>query len=238
MRTWAVIPAAGSGSRMAADTPKQYLTLLGRPVLAHTLARIAALPGLEAVVVALAPEDRHWSALAADRPTGALALHHCPGGADRYQSVINALAALEGRAGDADLVLVHDAVRPCVQPADMQHLLEAARASEWGALLATPVTDTLKEADARQRVRATRPREGLWSALTPQVFPFALLRQSLERARAAGEAVTDESAAIERAGGHPRLVAGRRDNLKITWPEDLAQAARIQRAQADQGFLE
>lgn len=235
MKLWAVIPAAGSGSRMSSTTPKQYLQLSGRPVLLHTLQRLAALPELQAMVVAIAEDDPYWTQIAETELPRNLTLISCAGGADRYQSVLNGLDALQGLAGPDDPVLVHDAVRPCVRIEDIQRLLREHSQSEWGALLATPVADTLKQADARQHVRCSQPRDDLWAALTPQVFPFALLQRCLHEAREKGRAVTDESAAIEQAGGRPRLVPGNRDNIKITWPEDLLLAEEILRVQQEAG---
>ena len=218
-RIWAVVPAAGVGRRMGADVPKQYLRLAGKTVLEHTLARLLASPRLSGVVVAVSPEDPHFARLgvSADR------VRRVAGGAERADSVLAALRALD-EAGPDDWALVHDAVRPCLHPDDLDALIERVTASGRGALLATPVRDTMKRVEDGDVVQ-TVPREALWHALTPQMFRVSELIGALEAAQAAGVQVTDEAQAMERAGTVPRVVAGRADNIKITRPEDLALAA-------------
>jgi 2-C-methyl-D-erythritol 4-phosphate cytidylyltransferase len=138
--------------------------------------------------------------------------------------VLNALRALEREAAPEDRVLVHDAARPCLRSEDLVLLMEQA-AGEQGGLLALPVRDTMKQADAQGRSEATLDRSRIWHAFTPQLFPLARLRDALERALAAGMAVTDEASAMEWAGYRPRLVEGHPDNIKITRPGDLELAA-------------
>ncbi len=221
-RVWAVVPAAGVGQRMGAAMPKQYLPLQGRAVIEHTLARLAACPRIAGVVVALAAGDRRFAALA-----GSAGVRTVTGGAERADSVLAALdALLDDGAAPGDLALVHDGVRPCLHAADLARVVDAALVSPAGALLATPVRDTLKRVDG-ERVMATVPRDGLWHALTPQVFPLAALRAALAAARAAGVQATDEAQAMERAGHAPRVVQGRADNIKITRAEDLELAALV-----------
>nr|WP_281379216.1 2-C-methyl-D-erythritol 4-phosphate cytidylyltransferase [Halomonas campaniensis] len=227
---WLVVPAAGQGRRMGADRPKQYLALGGRPVLARTLARLhEAFPGAR-LCLCLDPQDARfdpaWVPFAHWRRVG--------GGAERVDSVANALAAIRAEAGDDDLVLVHDVARPCVTTADLRRLHAVLSADSVGGLLAAPVADTMKRDDGAGRVATTEPRAGLWHALTPQGFRYGLLRRALAAAREAGVTVTDEASAVEALGASPRLVAGRRDNLKITHPEDLALAELILAAQARQ----
>ncbi|QFU02683.1 2-C-methyl-D-erythritol 4-phosphate cytidylyltransferase [Halomonas sp. THAF5a] len=212
---------------MGADRPKQYLTLAGRPVLACTLARLhEALPEAR-LCLCLDPDDAHfdpaWVPFADWRRT--------PGGAERVDSVIAALAAIAPDAADDDLVLVHDVARPCVTVEDLERLVAALADDPVGGLLAAPVADTMKRDDGAGRVAATESREGLWHAFTPQGFRFGPLRRALHDALAGGARVTDEASAVEAAGQAPRLVAGRRDNLKITHPEDLALAELVLLAQ-------
>lgn len=238
-RLWLVVPAAGQGRRMGADRPKQYLSLAGRPVLARTLARLhEALPEAR-LCLCLDPEDAcfdpAWVPFADWR--------RAPGGAERVDSVVRALEAIAPEAAEDDLVLVHDVARPCVTVDDLTRLVAVLADDVVGGLLAAPVADTMKRDDGAGRVRATESRAGLWHALTPQGFRFGLLRRALDEALARGVTVTDEASAVEAAGLAPRLVAGRRDNLKITHPEDLALAelvlsAQQQAAQAPSSTLE
>lgn len=218
---WAIVPAAGVGRRMGAEIPKQYLRLGGRTVLEHTLAALDAIDTLAGTVVAIATDDAFWPELI---PKLAHPLFTAPGGAERAESVANALDVLRERAADDDWVLVHDAARPCVRREDLERLIAELRDDPVGGLLAVPVRDTMKQADAEQRSAATVDRSRLWHALTPQMFRFDHLRKALRDAHAAGVAVTDDASAMERAGQRPRLVEGHADNLKITRPEDLALA--------------
>lgn len=225
---WLVVPAAGRGRRMGADRPKQYLEMHGRPVLAHTLARLHQAFPAARLCLCLDVDDRHfdpaWVPFADWR--------RVPGGAERVDSVTNALEAIAGTAGECDLVLVHDVARPCVTVDDLVRLHAVLADDPVGGLLAVPVADTMKRSDDHGRVSATEPRAGLWHALTPQGFRYGLLCRALREARAQGLVVTDEASAVEALGQAPRLVAGRRDNLKITHPEDLALAALVLAAQA------
>lgn len=216
---WLVIPAAGIGSRMRADRPKQYLQLAGRTVLEHTLGCFLEHPQLKGGVVALAAGDPWWPAL----PCASDArLMTCDGGAQRADSVLNALAALAAvGAADGDWVLVHDAARPNLAHEDLQRLLGELADDPIGGLLAVPARDTLKQAGADGRVAQTLDRSVVWQAYTPQMFRLGALREALTAALAAGVAVTDEASAMEWAGQAPRLIEGRADNLKVTRPEDM-----------------
>ena len=218
---WAVVPAAGGGRRMSAGSPKQYLELRGRPVIVHTLERLASFPPLRGIVVGLAPDDRHWSNL--DFLPAKLLTTYV-GGAERAVTVLNGLRALSAHASPDDWVLVHDAVRPCLRSADTLKLVTEVDNHPDGGLLAVPLTDTVKRTDADGRIIATVARADLWRALTPQMFRLAALQQALERALRENIAVTDEATAIEHNGGRPRLVAGHADNIKITYASDLALA--------------
>lgn len=216
---WAIVPAAGRGTRFGGGLPKQYLPVAGRPLLAHTLRALLAHPAVQGAVVVLAAEDPHWPGWTAfdGKP-----LRTCLGGAERADSVLAGLAALPDEVRADDFVLVHDAARPNLHPDDLDRLLQRGRTDPVGAILAAPVRDTLKRAGDDGGIDATEPRERLWRALTPQLFRRLQLTQALQAARAAGAAVTDEAMAMERLGHRPLLVEGREDNLKITTPADLA----------------
>jgi len=228
MALWVIVPAAGVGARMGGNTPKQYLPLAGKTVLAQTLQRLAQLPGLGRIVVALHPEDPCWQAQSLP-PT--LPLSTCAGGRERSDSVLNALQSLQGLADEQDWMLVHDAVRPCVRLDDIAGLLQDIEVHPCGGLLAIPVSSTLKRSDAAGDIVATLPRDHVWQAATPQAFRFGALRQALQAAVEAGVAITDEASAMELAGHSPRLVRGSADNIKITYPEDLVLAELILAAQ-------
>jgi len=227
---WAIVPAAGTGSRMQAGLPKQYMRLLGRPVILHTLDRLCSYPRLRGVLVGLASGDNHWRDIAA--PTSEKFLGTYEGGPTRAQTVLNGLTALAERAGTDDWVMVHDAVRPCVRHADLEELVAAALATPDGALLALPVADTVKRTDDERRVQETVSRSGLWRALTPQLFPLGKLHEALLAVLKNAADVTDDSAAMERLGARPRLVEGHADNIKITRPADLALAEMFLKQQS------
>lgn len=227
-RYFAIVPAAGSGRRFGAERPKQYLELAGKPVLLHTLERLGQIAALASIVVPVAADDKHWQMLTLPRDSR---LQFVTGGAERMHSVLAGLEALVAIARDDDWVLVHDVARPCVRVGDIERLMQALREEPAGGLLANRVRDTMKRSDASGHVVTTVPRDDLWHALTPQMFRYGKLRHALQTAVASGELVTDEAQAIERAGWPVRLVEGARDNLKITFPEDLALAASFLRAQ-------
>ena len=224
-----MVPAAGIGRRFGGDRPKQYLALADRPIVAHVIAKLAAVSGLAGIVVAVAPADPWWEEVAAGFDAATVRVD---GGAERSESVANALAYLSTVAADDDLVLVHDAVRPCVSVAEIERTIAAARGHPHGAVLAAPVGDTLKRAGPEGRIEATVDRSRLWRALTPQVFPLGRLRAALRSAMASGLAVTDEAQAMERAGAHPLLVEGSPGNIKVTRPEDLAFAEAMLRVES------
>jgi 2-C-methyl-D-erythritol 4-phosphate cytidylyltransferase/2-C-methyl-D-erythritol 2,4-cyclodiphosphate synthase len=226
-RVWAIVPAAGRGSRFssAADAPpKQYAPLLGATVLQWSLRALLAEPRVHAVVVAVAPDDAHWAGMAAklNHPK----LHTATGGASRQDTVANGLEFLAQRAAADDWVLVHDAARPCLNSTDLRALLDAVGAADTaGAVLAVPIVDTVKR-ELAQHV-ATVDRRGLWRALTPQIFAFAVLRHALKEAALAGVPVTDEAQAVERVGLQPALVQGSPFNVKVTSVSDLELAGTI-----------
>ncbi|MDX1553100.1 MAG: 2-C-methyl-D-erythritol 4-phosphate cytidylyltransferase [Marinobacter sp.] len=221
-RYWLIVPAAGSGQRMKADCPKQYLRLDQRFIIDITLSRLLDNAAFAGCMVATGPNDRWWPETEASKDRR---IRTCIGGAERAESVLAALDALSGRANDDDWVLVHDAARPCLHADDLARLLADLKGHPVGGLLATPVADTLKRTGPGScEVEATVDRRDLWRALTPQMFHFLALKQALESAIDSGYPVTDEASAIEFAGQRPCIVEGRPDNIKITVPADLALA--------------
>lgn len=226
---WAILPAAGIGRRMGSNTPKQYLDLNGVPVIAHSLQKLVSIPAIRKIVVVLHPEDVHFSTLQLPNSEKIVVT---PGGAERFQSVLNGLLYLAGIASDDDWVLVHDAVRPCVRAADIQLLIDQLAQHSVGGLLGFPVVDTLKQVNDRDEVEQTADRSRYWHAQTPQMFRYGLLVKALRDLIARSLEVTDEAGAIERLGLHPQMVTGHRDNIKITHVADLGMASTILAAQA------
>ena len=220
-RFWALLPCAGAGTRAGAVGPKQYQPLAGRPMVLHTLAAFAAVARLHQTWVVVAAGDTFF-----DTQAAAVRVAHC-GGATRAQSVLNGLGALQAQgAAASDWVLVHDAARCLVTPAQIDALIDACQHDPVGGLLALPLPDTLKQAQA-ERVAQTVDRRDKWLAQTPQMFRLGALQQALA---SAGDAVTDESSAMEALGLAPRLVAGSAQNFKVTYPEDFALAEAVLRA--------
>ena len=217
---WCVVPAAGRSTRVGGDVPKQYLPIAGKTLLLHTLERLATHPRIAGLMVALAADDACWPGISA---LSGKAVLNANGGAERADSVLAGLRALREKVSDSQFILVHDAARPCVAHADISRLVDLGIPA-GGALLAAPVRDTLKRADAQARVLATEPRDARWRALTPQLFRYGELVSALETARAAGIAVTDEAMAMEHAGFHPLLVEGAESNIKVTTRADFALA--------------
>ncbi|PKM31172.1 MAG: 2-C-methyl-D-erythritol 4-phosphate cytidylyltransferase [Gammaproteobacteria bacterium HGW-Gammaproteobacteria-11] len=223
---WVVIPAAGVGSRMQADRPKQYLPFGKHSVIEQTLDCFLGQPGLRGLVVCLAVDDPYWPALPCASREG---IYRAPGGRERADSVRNGLEHLIALgAEDQDWVLVHDAARPNLAESDLHRLLSELATDPVGGLLAVPVRDTLKQVGADGRVQATVDRRQFWQAFTPQMFRLGPLRQALSDALQAGAEITDEASAMELAGWAPRLIEGRADNIKVTRPEDLAWLAGLQ----------
>lgn len=226
-RIWAVVPAAGRGSRFSKDSndpPKQYAKLFGRCVFDYSLRAILQEPKIAGVVVVLAPGDEYFPSVAARLNSPKLFVT-ATGGAQRQDSVLSGLNFLEGRARSEDWVLVHDAARPCLSAEDLSNLLAALSNEVAGAVLSAPIVDTMRrELDGKV---STVERQGLWRALTPQVFRLGALRAALTAAGAAGVTVTDEAQALERAGVSAKLVAGSPFNIKVTRAEDLKMAEQI-----------
>ena len=233
MTIWAVLPAAGIGRRMGSNIPKQYLSIDGAPLLLHSLRRLSAVKKIEKIVVVIHAEDSRWAELEESiKDEFGNRIITVMGGGERYQSVLNGLTALTEFAGKDDWVLVHDAVRPCVRTSDIENLIQKVSLHSIGGLLGSPVDNTLKQVDKELTVIETVDRESYWNALTPQMFRFALLKESIQTVVVSGEQVTDEAAAMEVAGFKPIMIAGHKDNIKITVEADLVLASQILKNQA------
>lgn len=223
---FAIVPAAGSGTRMASDLPKQYLPLLGQPLIRHALTTLCAAPEIDKVYVVLSVGDAQWR----QHDWRALGPKLVPlfcGGATRADSVLAGLRAIAGETAASDWILVHDAARPCLAPWHIDKLIRELAHDEVGGLLAVPVADTLKRADAHRHVAATLPRDSLWQAQTPQMFRHQVLLHALRSCDA--EQATDEAAAVEALGLRPKLVQCDSSNLKVTHAQDFALAELILR---------
>ncbi|HMY38442.1 MAG TPA: 2-C-methyl-D-erythritol 4-phosphate cytidylyltransferase [Marinagarivorans sp.] len=231
-RLWALIPAAGTGSRMQAASPKQYLPLAGKTLLEVTLGKFLSRRDLAGLLLVSAADDSRAAALE-------LPLLRCSGGASRADSVLAGVEFLltQGAEGQ-DYVLVHDAARPCVTTERIDALIQTVLAQGRGGLLACPVSDTLKQSDGEQlpATSCTLDRTQIWQAHTPQMFRLGELKAALQQAKILGQAVTDEASALELTGVKPLLVADRRDNIKVTLPEDLALAEFILQRHEEQGL--
>jgi 2-C-methyl-D-erythritol 4-phosphate cytidylyltransferase len=214
---------------MGAEIPKQYLSLLGVPLILHSLRVFAAHPRIDSIHVVLSADDVFWQRVEPDVDEKVI-VHRC-GGETRARTVLNGLERM-GDAADDDWVLVHDAARPGLSPQLLDSLLDTLQDDPVGGLLATPLADTLKRADAAQRVARTEPREQLWQAQTPQMFRYAMLRQALN---AAGAAPTDEAQAVEALGYQPKLVLGDLRNLKITYARDLELVEAMLKLERNEG---
>ncbi len=237
-RCFALVPAAGVGSRSGADRPKQYVPLAGRAMMAHTLAALAAVPRIEATLVVLSAEDDQFAAAVPDFDGSRGWVAHC-GGATRAETVANGLQVLRERGVQPhDWVLVHDAARCLVRPEWIDRLIDTCDADEVGGLLALPVADTLKDSGAAlaagtsstddlPRVSGTVDRRGKWAAQTPQMFRWGLLAPALAMGL---DGITDEASAVEALGHRPLLVEASMENFKVTYPADFALAERLLRS--------
>jgi 2-C-methyl-D-erythritol 4-phosphate cytidylyltransferase len=222
-KVFAIVPAAGQGTRMGDAVPKQYLPVAGKPLMFHAIEALASVSRIGCVCVVLSPLDRHW----AQHDWSGLHDKVEPifaGGEHRAETVRNGIDHLGERLAKDDWVLVHDAARPCITTELVDQFLDEVGDDPVGGLLAMPVAETLKSADENLRVAATIPRLHLWRAQTPQMFRRELLRRGLE-ARADA---SDESQAVEAIGySAPRLVQGENSNIKVTFAEDLFLAEMI-----------
>jgi len=228
---WAIVPAAGIGSRMQADRPKQYLDLDGKTVFEHTLQRLADHPRIKGIIVAVAENDPWWAQVSEKSYTP---IHVVIGGKERADSVYNALAALAKISDNDPWVLVHDAARPCLRHQDIDHMLATLVDHPVGGILGIPVTDTVKRANAEHEITETVERQGLWRASTPQMFRLNTLKDALYMAKKQQLVVTDEASAIELSGLKAMMVEGHADNIKITVPQDLALASLFLKQQGEQ----
>ncbi|MEK9792772.1 MAG: 2-C-methyl-D-erythritol 4-phosphate cytidylyltransferase [Halieaceae bacterium] len=227
---WAVVPAAGSGRRLGGEIPKQYREIAGAPLLEHTLRALLASPDIRGIVVALDPSDRRADAISS---LSDARVQTVAGGAERAHSVLAGLDFLVGDAADEDWVLVHDAARPCLPVESLNALIDCARQRRAGAILAAPVSDTLKQVDDTARVTHTVDRSTLWRAQTPQLFPLIALRRSLRQCLDEIGEVTDEAMAMEWAGEPVHVVEGPPTNIKVTVEADLAYVEMILRAERE-----
>lgn len=227
MAIWAIVPAAGVGSRLGGPVPKQYLPLLGRTVVERSIDCLLALAGVTRVVVAIGADDVYWQKLPmAQHPRVTVVT----GGSERQTSVLNALRSILAEANSDDWVLVHDAVRPCVKSDDIDNLIHRVKDDEVGGLLAATMDNTVKRAKKGElsiRVAETLDRTHLYSALTPQMFRVEKLFNALSEAAEQNAPITDEASAMERMGWAPLLVEGCKTNIKITHSSDLLLAEAI-----------
>jgi len=223
-RYWVVVPAAGMGSRMGSEIPKQYLLLGTKTILEHTLERLLEIPALAGIVVAVSETDLLWKSLPINKNP---LIHTVIGGAERANSVLNGLDYLHDKLQAQDWVLVHDAARPCVTLSNISLLCESLKNDDVGGILAIPVSDTLKQVAAHNVIDKTIDRGPLWRAQTPQLFRYQLLCDCLTQTIARNDTITDEASALELCGFTPKVVEGREDNIKITRPDDLLLAAFI-----------
>lgn len=222
---FALVPAAGSGSRMGGAGVKQYLPVRGHPLIYHALRALCGLSAIRRVFVVLSAEDAAWGEHDWTMFSGKLSPLFC-GGKTRAESVLNGLRAARAFIGNDDWVLVHDAARPCISGVLVDQLMRDLAKDEVGGLLAAPVSDTVKRDDGQGRVLRTEPRAHLWQAQTPQMFRYATLVTALQQA---GADATDEASAVEALGLKPKLVLGDARNLKVTFPQDLGLAELILR---------
>jgi 2-C-methyl-D-erythritol 4-phosphate cytidylyltransferase len=238
-----VIPAAGKGRRLGGPVPKQYLSLNGLPLLAHTLQRVRQI-NPRRVILVVSEGDEFWREV-----PGTEDCQIVYGGVTRAESVLNGLRALEttGTLAAASWVMVHDAARPCLRELDVVRLLSAVLDHEVGGILGTKIVETVKYVIGN-KIQKTQDREKLWLAQTPQLFRRELLERALTEGLTLDAAIdatvheiTDESSALEKMGYAPLMVEGSKDNIKVTNSADLDLAAyflRVQQVEAEQAHGE
>ncbi len=215
---WVVIPAAGVGSRMGVDKPKQYISINNKTIIEHTIDCFIDREEIEKIVIAISKEDEFWPTLPISNNEKIIT---APGGEERYQSVLNSLQTLSGKAESSDWVMVHDAARPCLNQSAIDRLVIELRSHDVGGILAMPCRDTMKRANDDGEIDKTVERDLLWHAQTPQMFKYGMLLSAIEDALKNKTVVTDESMAIERMGFKPMLVHGHQENMKLTHKDDL-----------------
>ncbi|MFY0642661.1 MAG: 2-C-methyl-D-erythritol 4-phosphate cytidylyltransferase [Bermanella sp.] len=217
---YAVVPAAGIGSRMQADRPKQYLSILNKTILEHTLHQLLGFPAFKQIILPIASHDEFFTGLEISKHAK---ITTCSGGAERFESVLNGLTKLLAiGAKESDWVMVHDVARPCISQQDIESLFE--QRNEQGAILGMQVRDTMKRCDETGRIITTVERDNLWHALTPQMAPIGLLKTCIETCIKEKHNITDEASALEYCGHRPVMVAGHPSNIKVTRPDDLILA--------------
>lgn len=225
-KIFALVPAAGTGTRLGDALPKQYLDVAGRPLIFHALDALSKISRIADVMVVLSPVDTHWQNYQAHWTLfGNKVSTLNVGGNSRGETISNGLnaAAIRLSMDAKDWVMVHDAARPCIRPELIEQFIDELENDPVGGLLALPLNDTIKYDDGNLRVEKTIPRERLWRAQTPQMFRFGLLTQALARCPQA----TDEAQAIESLGHQPKLVMGDSANLKVTYAPDLKLARML-----------
>jgi 2-C-methyl-D-erythritol 4-phosphate cytidylyltransferase len=212
-----IIPAAGSGTRMGVNAPKQYLTLDGQALIQHVISVFGQANKIQSIHIVLSEQDKDWRNTYLNASEKAK-VHYC-GGETRAETVLNGLNAMQDSVAQDDWILVHDAARPGLTGRLLSQFMDSLENDEVGGLLALPLADTLKRSDAESRVAKTIPRDQLWQAQTPQMFKYATLKRALEHFNGSP---TDEAEAIEALGLKPKLIIGELRNLKVTYPQDLA----------------
>jgi len=211
----AIVPAAGIGVRMKSDLPKQYIKINNCTIIEYTLRALLSHPNIVRIIVSLHKKDHSFHNLSISSDLRILSVL---GGDKRINSVLSGLVVRT----DAEWVIVHDAVRPCLSYQDLENLIAITKKSKVGAILARPVSDTIKYSDSKnKKTLLTFPRHRLWHALTPQLFPINLLRFCLKKIILDKINITDEASALEYCGYHPLIILGSYKNIKITYPEDL-----------------
>ncbi len=224
IKYWGVMPAAGVGTRMQLDYPKQYLKVAGKTILEHSIAALLTHPRIESLVVCLSPDDGVFPSLNIQDNRVVTAL----GGAERSDSVLNGLMKLKNLAAEDDWVLVHDAARPCLQVSSINRLVEQLEGDSVGGILALKAKDTLKQASVKAslpssdipEVCQTLDRNAIWQAQTPQMFRYGVLLSALRYCADHELTVTDEASALEHKGHAVKLIEGSAQNIKVTTPED------------------
>lgn len=219
MSVLAIIPAAGVGLRMGGETPKQFLSLDGVPVFIHTLRKFVSSGAVDEIFLCLRAEDMEHAAVDIERERFAKPVRLIAGGHSRQETVARGLAQTPATA---DVIVVHDAVRPFVEEESIRQVIEEARKS-GAAILGIPSVDTVKQVE-RQLILGTIPRERVVLAQTPQAFRAKILVEAFERAQADGFNATDESSLVERLGHPVTVLMGSDRNIKITKPSDLPLA--------------
>ena len=223
VRYWVIIPAAGVGTRMGVDNPKQYIVINDKTIIEHTLDCFLQREEIEKIVVAIANDDPYWSTLAVAKHEK---IFTAPGGKERFQSVLNGLTVLSDKADDDDWVLVHDAARPCLNQQAINRLIDELRSHDVGGILGLPCRDTMKRTNTSGEIETTIDRDNIWHAQTPQMFRYKKLLTALEKVVEENTFVTDEAMAMELSGYKPLLITGHPENIKITHKDDLLYAEK------------